>query len=190
MLPCLASISLHLWCKKCTQTKLKCWRNLIYVLFTVSLTLEKQKTNMLYVWWLTRLQKCSLTVADDTLMQVQLSETLDSHTAFICTATFILRLSLLLYPLLQFSQVSLCICSPLSRECEWKDDEISDTSDLIMFIAGHQEAVMGHWALSCRGEGTDKRNGKSKSSSSDWPYLDIHVSIWKHINAKNNWSIN
>lgn len=74
----------------------------------------KKQTNMLYVWWLTRLQKCSLTVADDTLMQVQLSETHDSHKVFICTATFILRLSLLLYPLLQFSQVSLCICSPLS----------------------------------------------------------------------------
>lgn len=98
------------------------------------------------------------------------------------------------YCTLSFNSLK-CLCtyalpSPFSCECEWKDDEISDTSDLIMFIAGHQEAVMGHWALSCRGEGTEKRNGKSKSSSSDWPYLDIHVSIWKHINAKNNWSIN
>lgn len=148
---------------------------------------------MLYVWWSTCLQKWSLTVADDMLMQVQLSKTHDSHKAFICTATFILRLSLLLSLLSSNSLKCLCtyaLPSPFSCECEWKDDEISDTSDLIMFIAGHQEAVMGHWALSCRGEGTEKRNGKSKSSSSDWPYLDIHVSIWEHINAKNNWSIN
>lgn len=190
MLPCLASISLHLWCKKMHTNKIKMLKKSDWCLIYCESNTLKKKTNMLYVWWLTRLQKCSLTVADDTLMQVQLSETHDSHKVFICTATFILRLSLLLYPLLQFSQVSLCICSPLSCECEWKDDEISDTSDLIMFIAGHQEAVMGHWALSCRGEGTEKRNGKSKSSSSDWPDLDIHVSIWKHINAKNNWSIN